>query len=214
MSRYNRHPSVISRNADESIGEDNWLKQFQKKLEKGAVQPKSVDSSLFDQINSIMNSKSKYPSVAAAVEDMRERSGLVAYLNKMSDTESQNKKVASDQNQVIDKKVSMIPVVIQKHPQIKNTLDNYIKDTKGNLPIPAIISKIRSIHQSDVHDAKDWDDEKLILLVSKLNLNAKKNNPGVFENYSNLGIHEDMNDSEIDPSNTDAFNSLNPAKLT
>src|SRR5574338_1085322 len=176
MSRYQRHSTVINRQADESIGEDHWLKQFEKTLQKGAVQPKSQQS-LFDQINSIMNGKSKYTSVEAAVQDMQERSGLTAYLdkiNKSSEHASVSKKAeASDNQNCFEKSVKGVPIVIMKHPDIQQTLDNYIRDTKGNLPVPAIIDKIRSIHQGDVSDAKDWDDENLIRLVSKMNLAAK-----------------------------------------
>ncbi len=214
MSKYIRHQSVVSRHIDENIDGDHWLKQFEKKLHKDAVQPRQVDQSLFEQINSIMNTKSKYPSVEAAVEDMKARSGLTAYLekardmSKLSKDESPHKKTASDKKQDDN-----MPVVIMKCPAIKHTLENYIRDTKGNLPIPAIVDKLKSIHHGDVSDAKDWDDDKLLHLVSRLNLNAKKNNPAVFENYSNLGTHEKMDDSEIDPSNMDAFHSLNPVKF-
>lgn len=216
MNRYSRHQSVVNRNADENIGEDHWLKQFQKTLEKGAVQPKTQES-FFDQINSIMNgSKSKYPSVAAAVEEMKERSGLMAYLNKVKASEEKPEnmpKKASDNQQAIDKKIKMMPIVIKKCPHIKNTLENYIRDTKGNLPVPAIIDKIKSIHQSDVSDAKDWDDDNLIRLVSGMNLKAKQDNPDMFQQDHNLGTRDEMNESEIDPSNTDAFNALNPVKF-
>jgi hypothetical protein len=217
MSKYNRHQSVISRQVDENIDGDHWLKQFEKKLHKDAVQPRSVDQSLFDQINNIMNNKttSRYTSVEAAVEDMKARSGLTAYLekdfNKVSTKEtSKSKKIASDQNTKEDKTT---PSVIIKCPAVRQTLDNYIRDTKGNLPIPAIIDKIRSIHQSDVSDAADWDDEKLIRLVSKLNLGAKRDNPEVFQNYQNLGRREQMSESDFDQSNVDAFHSLNPVKF-
>lgn len=217
MSKYTRHQSVVSRQSDQAVDEDSWLYRFQKSLQKDAVQPRKQDASLFDQINSIMNGKSKFSTVDAAVQDMKERSGLTAYLekiNKSSEEEvSSNKKVASDNQQAIDKRIEMEPIVMQKHPNIKKTLENYIKDTKGNLPVPAIIEKIRSIHQSDVPDAKDWDDDKLIILVSKLNLGAKKDNQSNFDfNYSNLGRRDVGTDSEIDPSNTDAFHSLNPVK--
>jgi hypothetical protein len=217
MSRYQRHSPVVNRQADESIGEDHWLKQFEKTLQKGAVQPRT-QTSLFDQINSIMNGKSKYPSVEAAVQDMQERSGLTAYLNKINksseDTAPVAKKVeASDNNNVIEKEIKGAPIVIKKCPGVKQTLENYIRDTKGNLPVPAIIDKIRSIHQADVSDAKDWDDENLIRLVSRMNLAAKRDNPALYQGYSNLGRRDTSADSEIDPSNTDAFNALTPAKI-
>ncbi len=215
MSKYVRYQPVVSRHADSEIDENHWLKQFRNKLEKGAVQPRKMDHSLFDQINSIMNgSKAKYPSVEAAVEDMKERSGLTAYLDKVKQSadSSVKTKTAADNNGVIEKKVDMTPRVIKKFPSVKSTLENYIRDTKGNLPVPAIIEKVRSIHQSDVSDAADWDDDNLIRLVSKMNLEAKSNNPASYESYNNLGSRDVTNDSEIDPSNMDAFHALNPAK--
>lgn len=220
MSRYVRHQPIITRSTDDQIDDDHWLKQFAKNLEKDAVQSRQIDQTLFHQINNIMNTKSKYTSVAAAVEDMKERSGLTAYLNKInktSETDAKPSKVssvkaASDSNNAVKKKVDMTPIVIRKFPGIQTTLENHIKDSKGNLSIPAIIDKIRSIHQKDVSDAKDWDDDKLMLLVSKLNLDAKKNNPNSYDNFSDLGRRERTND-DIDPSNTDAFHSLNPVKL-
>lgn len=215
-NKYSRHQSIISRQSDENISEDHWLKNFQNSLQKGAVQPRNVDSSLFDQINSIMNgkTKSKYTSVEAAVEDMKARSGLTAYLDKVSKVDNtSNTKVASDEQPVANKKTNSTPIVFQKFPQIKKTLENYIKDTRGNLPVPAIIEKLRSIHNKDVSDAKDWDDNNLIKEVSRQNLMAKADNPSNFQNYDHLGSRDHDNDSEIDPSNTDAFHSLEPVKF-
>jgi hypothetical protein len=212
MSKYQRYSAVVNRNSDENVSEDHWLKQFEKNLQKDAVQPRSQQS-LFDQINTIMNRKSKYPSVEAAVEDMKDRSGLTAYLDKVKQSEEElqtNIKIATDENQVIDKH---IPIVIKKHPAIRRTFENCIKDTKGNLSIPAIIERVRSIHQGDVSEAKDWDENKLIYFVSNLNLEAKKNNPSNFEEYSNLGGHDSNSNQDIDPSNTDAFFALSPAKI-
>ena len=210
MSKYNRYSSVVSRQSDADIDEDHWLKQFRKSLEKSAVQPRRVDNSLFDQINSIMNGKSKHQSVESAVEDMKERSGLTAYIkNIKSENEeaiSGKTKTASDENKIDNN----TPDVIKKFPNIKTTIENYIRDTKGNSSVPAIIDKIRSIHQFDVSDGKDWDDNKLIIFVSKLNLEAKANNPDNFQNESHLGERD--HDVDIDASNTDAFHALMPAK--
>lgn len=223
MSKYNRYQSVVSRNTDEHISEDHWLKQFEKTLQKGAVQPKTQQS-LFDQISSVMNgnAQSRYPSVQAAVDDMMQRSGLTNYLKVSSEKNNVKAKVAADQNTDFDKTIPVeqkqedtnIPDVIKENPAILKTLENYIRSTRGNLPIPAIIDKLRSIHRSDIAQDKMWEDDKLIRLVSKLNLEAKKNNPASYENYSNLatGDHDNA-DSDVDPSNTDAFNALMPAKL-
>ncbi len=216
-SKYNRHSSVVHRQSEQSVDEDSWLHRFEKSLLKDAVQPKS-QTNLFDQINSIMNGKSKFPSVDAAVQDMKERSGLTAYLDKINKSSSEeepsaSKKVASaDDQAAIDKKIKMTPIVLTKQPKIEKTLENYINGTRGNLSVPAIIQHVQGIHQKDVSDARDWDDEKLIRMVSRLNLLAKKNNPGNFQDYSNLGSRDPGSDSEIDPSNTDAFFGLAPVK--
>ncbi len=215
MSKYVRYQPIVNRQADENISEDHWLKQFEKNLGKSGVQPLDQQS-VFDQINSIMNRKSKYPSVAAAVEDMKNRSGLTAYLENLSkqssDEDIATTKVAADTNQALDKKVDMIPIVIKKFPPIQKTLENCIRSTRGNLPIPAIIDRLRSIHDGDVSESKDWEDDKLTILVSKLNLDAKKNNPASYQDFNNLGDRDSVSDSEIDPSNTDAFFALTPAK--
>lgn len=229
MSKYIRNQPVVSRQTDENIDGDHWLKQFEKSLLKSAVQPKRVDQSMFDQINAIMNKKSKYPSVAAAVEEMKARSGLTDYLNninKISETENnKNTKTASPnvnvdiQGKDVDvffaEKInsSDMPDIFKERPEIKRTLQNYVEQTKGNLPIPAILDKIRSIHQKDVGNSKYWDDPKLLSLISKLNLKAKQNNPEVFQDYNNLGKSDLSNTKDIDPSNTDMFASLNPVKI-
>jgi hypothetical protein len=208
MSKYTKSQSVISRYSDAYIDEDNWLYKFEKSLQKDAVQSREVDKSMFDQINSIMNNKSKHPSVQSAVDDMKNRSGLTAYLdtlNKKSISDNIVKKIASNEN--------LVPIIFNKHPKIKDTITNYIRDTRGNLPVPAILDKIRSIHQKDVSDSDDWEDDNLIRYISKLNLTEKSKNLSQNNDYSNLGIADVGDDSDIDPSNTDAFYALNPAKI-
>jgi hypothetical protein len=215
MSRHIRYQPAITRNSDENISEDHWFKQFEKSLQKSAVQPKKQQS-LFDQINNIMNRTSKHSSVEAVVDDMKERSGLTAYLKRAETEEPQEmpatKKVATDVNNVIHKKVKM-PLVIEKYPPVLKTLQNCIRDSKGNLPLPAIIERVRSIHNGDISDAKDWDADDLMYLVSQMNLDAKKNNPDSYQDYSNLGGRDVASDSEIDPSNNDAFHALMPSKI-
>lgn len=209
-NKYLRHQSVISRYSDSVSDENNWLSELQKSLTKDAVQSRKVDDSLFNQINSIINNKSKYPTVDAAVEDMKQRSGLTDYLNKINKTSTNEgetvKKIA--QNNVSD----ATPTIIKKVPAIKQTIENFIRDTKGNISIPAIVDRIRSIHQNDIADSKDWDDENLLKYISRLNLLEKQKNPSNFENHSNLGTRDVLSDGEIDPSNTDAFYALNPVK--
>ncbi len=106
----------------------------------------------------------------------------------------------------------MVPIVIQKFPKIKDTVRNHIESSRGNSTIPAIIEKIRSIHQNDVSEASDWEDDNLVRYVSKLNLSEKSKNHSD-SNYGSLGKKDDTNDMEMDPSNTDALHCLNPVKF-
>lgn len=209
MSRYQ---TVISREADQS--EDHWLNKFKEKL---AVQPKSKES-IYDQMTSIMHgSRSKYPSVEAAVQDMKERSGLAAYLNSMSksgETEGTTK-TASDNNSVIDKKIPVestnVPIVIIKVPAINKTLENIIHTSRGNSSLPAILDRIMSIHKNDVNEAKDWEDPKLLSFISRKNLEEKSKSDFPSDD-NHLGNIDNLSMTDIDPANTDAFYGLNPAK--
>lgn len=217
MAKQPRHNTVINRQSDSGYSEDHWLKQFEQTLERTAVQPRSSES-IHDQINAIMNTKSKYPSVQAAVDDMMQRSGLTAYLEieKTSSDEEvpkQPKKVAQ-QAPAKQQQNNKVPQVIQEKPSIRSTLNNIIKDSRGNMSVPAIISRLHSLHAHDISDEGAWEDDRLIRLVSQCNLEAKKNNPGNYDNFSNLGTGDHSTaDSDIDASNTDAFNALMPAKL-
>lgn len=212
MSKYNRHQSVISRQSDEQFSEGHWLKQFEDKLQKTSVQPRGQN--LFDEISGIMNnSKAKYPSVQAAVDDMMQRSGLTDYLDNVKtsgDKDTDKAKVATAQAKTDDDK---LPEIVKMHPQILRTLENIIKETKGNIPVPAIISRLHALHASDIAEEGAWEDERLIRLVSALNLKAKRDNPDSYVNMDHLGQGDRMSNSDIDVSNTDAFNILMPAKI-
>lgn len=203
INKYSRHQAIINREKDAHIDDDYWFKQFEKNLEKSAVQSKRVDDQLFHQMNSIMNSKSrsKYTSVSAAVEDMMQRSGLTSYLKNVKVSETKpNKKTAND-NQ---------PQIIKDNPNILNTLNNIID--KGNLATPTIIDELRRIYKNEIDDDAAWDDPKLISLVTKMNLDKRKEkfNP---ENELHLGKQEISGDYDYDAANEDVFHSLNPAKI-
>jgi hypothetical protein len=224
MAKQPRHQTVISRQSDSDYSEDHWLREFESKLQKTSVQPRG--ESVYDQINSIMNTKSKYPSVQAAVDDMMHRSGLSTYLDNVKESHetppARPKKVAQQikiekkpqVNEATPEQTDTIPQVIKEKPSIARTLDNIIKESKGNMPIPAIISRLHSLHARDISDEGAWDDERLLRLNSQLNLQAKKDNPSNFENFDHLGQGDrGTADSDIDKSNTDAFNALMPAKI-
>jgi hypothetical protein len=166
-----------------------------------------------------MNGKSKYPSVQAAVDDMMQRSGLTDYLQTKTSSKEESptgkpRKTAQDQNHSKHHHDSKTPQVIKEKQSILRTLENIIKETRGNMPVPAVISRLRALHAADVSNEAAWDDERLIRLVSNYNLQAKKDNPGVYDNFDHLGTGDHAStDRDVDPSNTDAFNALMPAKI-
>lgn len=200
-------PIKNSNNCDNSIFSD-----FQKNLEKNAVRSVESDKSIFDQIHSIISgAKPKYSSVEEKVNEMMERSGLNSYLkqNNTKVVESQQKTASETQENLQNKKM---PKALVEKPEIINTIDNIIRDTRGSMSIPAILEKIKEIHYNDLSDKRDWEDPELMMYVSRLKLKEKKLNPGNYETHHNLGVRE-HGTQDVDPINTDAFLSLNPVKF-
>lgn len=200
MTKYNnRYQYTISRSGDAQKKEDEWLSALESNLTKSAVQPKRVDQSMFEQINSIINGKSKYKSVQDAVADMQRRSGYLDYINK---------KVANEGSDT--KEVELF----KQHPEIETTFNNYITDTNGTLSVPSVIEHVRSIHQHDVKDDSLWEDNSLISYVNKLNQSSEKDNSTdtTSHNLGKLDLHRGKDD--IDKSNDDAWAGLMPATKT
>lgn len=205
----NRSSSSFGKASDDQAAEDHWLKELENSLEKSAVKSRDDDYSLFHQINSVISgTKPKYSSVAAAVEEMKERSGLTAYLskiNKISEQENDGK-VAS-----VNKQAQAVshdsPELFVQYPQVKKTFLNYIEDTKGNISVPGILYKVRNIHEQDVANHSLWDDENLLRFITSENLKAKSENSFNKPTEDNLGF-TDRGNEHIDPENYDAFYGL------
>lgn len=194
MSKYNRHPSIINR-VDSDSSSNDWENEFAKNLEKKSVEARK-ELSLLDQISAILdNKKPKFDTVEAAVRDMQERSGVIAYREKIKTAQ------VSSTNE---------PVVFSKVPNIKNTIKNYIRSTNGGMSIPAILEKIKEIHRKDVPDPKDWEDENLLRFIGTLNSEEQQKHPTNKSEYLNLG-KQVSDQSDHDLSNDDAFLSLTPA---
>lgn len=180
------------------IPEDNDIaKKFSEALEKNAVMPKRIDESIFDQINSIMGNKSKFRSVEEVVQDMKKRSGYADYINKSSEEEVISKKAQA--------KPDSLPNVFKSNPDVKSAIDNYIHDSNGNLPIYAIIKKIKDIFGKDVSE-QEWEDEKLKYYVAKTNLAEKAKDHNTPLNDLGKITYDDNEDL----SNSDAFAGLKP----
>ena len=176
---------------------DDFFTELSNNLEKTAVQPIRVDNSIFHQINDIMNgTQSKFNSVSDVVDDMKKRSGLTAYLEKMSKSNEKMISTAGDNNYSFDTNCDKVLL----------TLTNIVKSTKGGLAVPAILEKLKQIHYNDCDD-KFWDDPQLLNIVAKLNLDEKSKYPDLRSNEGNMGK---VNSFEDDSAwNTDAFYGIN-----
>ena len=202
-SKYNgRNLPAVSR----SDAPSDFESELMKSMEKSSARPKAKEGDLYNQISAIMGRKSKYPTVAAAVQDMAERTGLKAYLDQIKAAVDGNVKLA-DENFAPKEQIKLFTIC----PQIKSTFDNYINGTHGVHSIPATIGTIKAIHSRDASDEKDWDDEALAKYVSDKRTEAQKMHPMQTDNHHNLGKPDKMMDADIDPSNTDAFFGLMPA---
>lgn len=133
---FTRNSSIISRDEssfDRGDKTPSWFNDFAKNLEKDSANSKSKDYSLFDQINNILGNKSKYSTVAEAVEDLQKRTGLYDILQK---------KQASD---AVNNNIQLFKDI----PVLKTYIDNYIDDRPGT-SVEAVIHdllKIKTIQE-------------------------------------------------------------------
>lgn len=178
---------------------NSFLDELAANLEKNAVQPVRTDNSLFHQINTIMNGgvSSKFSTVSEVVEDMKARSGLTAYLAKLSNKDSDGKKVSIAED-VKDN-------FAECFSKLGNTLNNIITSTKGGLPVPAILDKLKNIHFEDC-DINFWEDPRLIEQIAKLNLQEKSKYPNTLQN-TNVG--KIMPNTETNQWDDDYFYGIN-----
>jgi len=128
---FTRNSSIISRDEssfDRGDRTSSWFNDFANNLEKESAKPKNQDYSLFDQINSILGNKSKYSTVAEAVEDMQKRTGLYDILQKK---QASNVEHGSIQ-------------LFKELPILKTYIDNYIDDRPGT-SVEAVIHELLKV---------------------------------------------------------------------
>lgn len=208
MKKYaNRSMPIVTRTQPAvSVQSDDISSEFLSELQKMSVQPKAQVHSLYDQMSSIMNgAKPKYPSVEAAVKDMLDRTGISGYKQQLQ-AQQETKQIIA-----YTKKAEIQVELFKQIPQIKQTIDNYIQSTRGNLLVPEILDHIRSIHKNDVLDPSFWSSPSLLMYINEKNTAEKQTNPDV-NNEQHLG-KVDYSDTEVDPSNMDALHMLTPATV-
>ena len=181
---YTRNQSIISRDDSAIESRDktpSWFNDFANSLEKESAKPKSQDYSLFDQINNILGNKSKYSTVAEAVEDLQKRTGLYDFLQKK---QANNNKYSNIQ-------------IFKDIPILKIYIDNYIDDRPGT-SVSAVIHdlmKIKSITEK-LPRSGDLPEEVKRYISDKI-AEAKESIKQNDSEYMNLGRLDLSNDIDV-----------------
>ena len=173
----------------------NWLNDFEnnleKNLDKSAVQTAKNDKSLYEQISSILGSKSKFSTVDEAVNDMKKRTGLTDFLKKKANEEREN--------------------ILVSMPEVKTFIDNFIKDRPG-VAIEAVVHELLKMNpiRNNLPDRNDVPDYVRKYINKKI-IEVKKEKPSRDMNNSNLGKTDLSDNSDGQASENDPLASLNPA---
>lgn len=202
---YGRNTGIISRDLSSTDKEYNkepsWFDEFVENLEKNAVQSREKDSSTYDQISQILGKKSKYSSVEEAVQDMRKRTGLEAFLNAKAESEKKSKKTAS---------TDVEPVIFKSLPKVKIFIDNFVSDRPG-IAIEAVVHALELYFNKDINK-EELDDDLRSYINNKIqevkSMHPEKNDA------DNMEIGKlDTNDSSDIELNSDVFQGCMPAKV-
>lgn len=208
MSKNNRIMPLITRSDyfENKNKKSEMESEFEKQLEKSAVQSKERDHNLFDQINSIIgNKRSKYQTVEAAVEDMKKRSGVTDYLKLLAQKEDSGQTKKAQSNDTDE------PAIFKKCPAVKTTVENFIKDCFGLLPPQAVIHKVQSIHRGDGCDDSDFLDPAFEKYVSEKIFEEKSSRPSEKIDTNQLGKMRSIDRNDADEAaNRDAWHGLMP----
>jgi hypothetical protein len=219
--------SKISRQADDYEFErpDNlssWLSNFAKSIAK---KPTAVDSarernaqSVNQMVNSILGNKPVYSSVEDAVNDMRERTGLDAYLKQIkADKDADNVKIASDEiasdEIASDEMTSNLPEPLAKYDSVAQDIDNFVNNTIKNShgigsTVPQLQYDILANFGRAGVDSKDVMNDQVVKYLSDCILEAQKNiAPKSPEPNLGKGIGRAEEDN-----NNDAWSGLMPQK--
>lgn len=199
MSKYKNRQEYITTVSGAASCDNDWANELEKQLEKQAVKSRSVDQSMFEQINSIISGKSKYHSVDAAVQDMQRRSGFLDY---------QKKKVAGEEKSSKNTK----PEIFQKYPHIEETVSNMYSRPTPPMDVNAALEELKRFHGNEVSDGSLFDSNDLAQYLVSREKKTEKNKPKDVNH--NFGKQINISNEDADISNADPWAALQPAANT
>jgi hypothetical protein len=193
MSRVNK----ISRDSYDYVRSErvDWLDQFADNINQASKTAVEVardrqETSIYEQINSLMNNKqSNERTVDSVVRELQERAGLNVYLESRSSNE--NEKTA--QESVFPN----LPLDVQK--DIYNFVKNNIETHHGQISLPAVQHEIIEIFKHKGVNPEDVNNEKVARFINDLLMQEMRLNPTINNNVEiGKGVGTDTDDSNYD----------------
>lgn len=163
-------------------------------------------NSIIQQVNSIIGGKSRYATVADAVQDMTERTGLSTYLETVKSAEELKKKVNKQASEELQ-----IPSTLAQYNfanKVVSYIDNNIKNSNAlSVTIPQLQADILDIFGRQGLQSQDVMNDEFVKYLSDCIYEAQKSLPPEYQNNNiGLGVGKDIEDSN------DAWSGLMPAK--
>lgn len=232
MSR-SRKGSFSRESETSNTAQPDWFIEYSENLKKLSVQPAHKDRALYDQINDILGTKSRYATVEEAVTDMHGRTGLATYLQMCESEKSEVLKTAFDKQNIEmntnesdsdrtelensidpDSDQNHYPQLLKDHPEIESFINNFIKDRNGYIHVPAVVESIRIIFRNEDFSSDELEDKHLRKFINEAIIKEKS----LHENDNSgtdidLGKLDNTSDSSQSEENNDAFSILMPVKM-
>lgn len=196
-----------------------WMRRVMDQMsrqQQTAVDQARSRQSIVNQVNTLMSNPPRYATVDDAVADMRERTGLNTYLNKVKASESKKKilKLRNAVATIMDLGQTDIPSCLEKY-NINDKLIEFIRNTIENghglsAKVPHLqYEMLRNFESNYRLQPQDVFNEEVAEFLSNLILEAQSQLPPE-ESNSHIGIGLGRNE-EPDPEDQDYFSGLQPA---
>lgn len=167
-------------------------------------------NSIIQQVNSILNGKSRYATVADAVQDMTERTGLGAYLETVKSAEEAKKKDVNKQASEFTHE-TQVPSTLSQYDfadKVVSYIKNNIKNSNGlSVTIPQLQADILDLFGRQGIQPQDVMNDEFVKYLSDCIFEAQSGLPPEHHNSNiGFGVGKDLEDSN------DAWSGLMPSK--
>lgn len=218
---------VVNRISEEGAGYqkesyDNltpWMRRVMDQIsrkQQSAVEQGRARQSIVNQVNNLMANPPRYATVDDAVADMRERTGLNHYLNKVQASEDKKKriKLRNTVANIMGDSDKKIPDSLEKYnisDQLIQFIRNIIQNGHGlSAQIPHLQDEIlRNFSRTKNIAPEDVLNDEVQNFLSDLIFEEQSQLPQEQSNY-NIGIGLGRNE-EPNPEDQDYFSGLMPA---